>query len=84
MWDRWFKFVSHIMLQIITTYTEAVQTIDPQLATGKLHTLWVAFAKFYEDARQIEDVRHPWNCSFSAQSQVETQTSSVQHVEHDC
>ena len=42
--------------QIINTYTEAVQTVDPQLATGKLHTLWVAFAKFYEDARQIEDV----------------------------
>ena len=42
--------------QIINTYTEAVQTVDPQLATGKLHTLWVAFAKFYDDAKQIEDV----------------------------
>ena len=45
-----------VHLQIIDTYTEAVQTVDPQLASGKLHTLWVAFARFYEDADQIEDV----------------------------
>lgn len=32
----------------ILTYTEAVKTVDPDKATGKLHTLWVAFAKFYE------------------------------------
>ncbi|XP_074655253.1 pre-mRNA-splicing factor SYF1-like [Tubulanus polymorphus] len=42
---------------IIHTYTEAVQTVDPKLASGKLHTLWVAFAKFYESASQIEDAR---------------------------
>lgn len=35
--------------EIINTYTEAVQTVDPFKATGKPHTLWVAFAKFYED-----------------------------------
>lgn len=42
---------------IITTYTEAVQTVEPKLAVGKLHTLWVAFAKFYETNNQIEDAR---------------------------
>ena len=42
--------------QIINTYTEAVQTVDPKQASGKLHTLWVAFAKFYEEADQLEDV----------------------------
>ena len=45
------------MFQIINTYTEAVQTVDPKLAVGKLHTLWVAFAKFYEENRQIDDAR---------------------------
>lgn len=43
--------------QIINTYTEAVQTVQPQLAVGKLHTLWVAFGKFYEENGQIEDAR---------------------------
>jgi pre-mRNA-splicing factor SYF1 len=43
-------------LQIINTYTEAVQTVDPKLASGKPNTLWVEFAKFYEKAGQIEDV----------------------------
>lgn len=42
--------------QIINTYTEAVQTVDPFKATGKTHTLWVSFAKFYETNGQIEDV----------------------------
>ncbi|RZF38032.1 hypothetical protein LSTR_LSTR006431 [Laodelphax striatellus] len=43
--------------EIINTYVEAVQTVDPKLAVGKLHTLWIAFAKFYEDNGQIEDAR---------------------------
>lgn len=43
--------------EIINTYTEAVQMVEPKLAVGKLHTLWVAFAKFYEQNGQIEDAR---------------------------
>lgn len=43
--------------EIINTYTEAVQTVEPKLAVGKLHTLWVEFAKFYEKNGQIEDGR---------------------------
>ncbi|XP_063304466.1 pre-mRNA-splicing factor SYF1 [Pelobates fuscus] len=43
--------------EIINTYTEAVQTVDPAKATGKPHTLWVSFAKFYEDNGQIDDAR---------------------------
>ncbi|XP_046676581.1 LOW QUALITY PROTEIN: pre-mRNA-splicing factor syf1 homolog [Homalodisca vitripennis] len=42
---------------IINTYTEAVQTVEPKLAVGKPHTLWVSFAKFYEENGQIEDAR---------------------------
>lgn len=45
-----------IILQIINTYTEAVQTVDPMKATGKPHSLWVSFAKFYEENEQLEDV----------------------------
>lgn len=42
---------------IIATYTEAVQTVEPRLAVGKLHTLWTEFAKFYEKNNQVEDAR---------------------------
>ncbi len=43
---------------VIDTYTEAVQTVDPKLAAGsRLSTLWVNFAKFYEENKQIEDAR---------------------------
>lgn len=45
--------------QIIHTYTEAVRTVDPQRATGRPHGLWVAFARFYEDNGQLDDVRDP-------------------------
>ncbi|XP_050306886.1 pre-mRNA-splicing factor syf1 homolog isoform X1 [Anthonomus grandis grandis] len=43
--------------EIINTYTEAVQTVQPKLAVGKLHTLWVEFAKFYEKNGQVDDAR---------------------------
>lgn len=43
--------------EIINTYTEAVQTIQPKLAVGKLHTIWVEFAKFYETNDQLDDAR---------------------------
>ena len=32
----------------ILTYTEAVKTVDIDKAIGKPHSLWCAFAKFYE------------------------------------
>jgi len=43
--------------EIISTYTEAVQTVDPTLASGKLSSLWIAFAKFYETHKQTDDAR---------------------------
>uniref|UniRef100_A0A8V5GXI3 Pre-mRNA-splicing factor SYF1 n=1 Tax=Melopsittacus undulatus TaxID=13146 RepID=A0A8V5GXI3_MELUD len=43
--------------QIIRTYTEAVRTVDPLKAMGQPHSLWVAFARFYEDNGQLEDAR---------------------------
>lgn len=43
--------------EIIKIYTEAVETVQPKLAVGKIHTLWVEFAKFYEVNDQLEDAR---------------------------
>lgn len=42
---------------IIATYTDAVQTVQPRLAVGRLHTIWVEFAKFYEQNDQLDDAR---------------------------
>lgn len=52
---------------IINTYTEAVQTVQPKLAVGKLHTIWVQFAKFYEQNDQLDDAR----CVFEKATQIE-------------
>ncbi|XP_046404524.1 pre-mRNA-splicing factor syf1 homolog [Ischnura elegans] len=56
-WHKRVKLFQGKPHEIINTYTEAVQTVDPQLAVGKLHSLWAAFARFYEDNGQIEDAR---------------------------
>ena len=56
-WHKRVKLYEDKPHEIIDTYTEAVQTVDPKLAVGKLYTLWVGFAKFYEKNEQIEDAR---------------------------
>lgn len=56
-WHKRVKLFEGKPREVITTYTEAVQTVDPKLATGKFYTLWVEFAKFYENAKQVEDAR---------------------------
>ena len=42
---------------MINTFTEAVQTVDPKQAVGKLHHLWANFGKFYEENDQLDDAR---------------------------
>lgn len=39
------------------TYAEAVKTVDPKLCKGKLSSLWLAFAQFYEKCGDIENAR---------------------------
>lgn len=56
-WHKRVQLYEGKLHEIIDTYTEAVQTVEPKLAVGKLHTLWVEFAKFYEKNGQIEDAR---------------------------
>ncbi|XP_041370766.1 pre-mRNA-splicing factor SYF1-like [Gigantopelta aegis] len=56
-WHKRVKLYEGKPTEIINTYTTAVQTVNPKQASGKPHTLWVEFAKFYENADQIEDAR---------------------------
>lgn len=43
--------------EVIDTYTEALKTVSPDKAVGKLSEIWVRFAKFYEKAHQLDDAR---------------------------
>jgi len=43
--------------KVIRCFTEAVMTIDPQRAEGRLFILWTAFAKFYESHDDLENAR---------------------------
>lgn len=56
-WHKRVKLYDGKPLDIIRTYTEAVKTVDPKLAVGKLHTLWIEFGKFYETNDQLDDAR---------------------------
>jgi pre-mRNA-splicing factor SYF1 len=43
--------------KIVETYTTALATVDPHRAKGKPHTLWTAFARFYETKGRLDDAR---------------------------
>jgi pre-mRNA-splicing factor SYF1 len=43
--------------KVIKAYAEAVQTVDPIKADGKPHSLWVAFARYYEDNEDCDSAR---------------------------
>eukprot|EP00435_Cladocopium_sp_Y103_P036129 s1411_g9.t1 len=43
--------------KVIRCFTEAVMTVEPQKAEGRLWILWAAFAKFYESHDDIENAR---------------------------
>ncbi|KAG8363588.1 hypothetical protein BUALT_Bualt19G0038000 [Buddleja alternifolia] len=56
-WHRRVKLFEGNPTKQIMTYTEAVRTVDPMKAVGKPHTLWVAFAKLYENHRDVSNAR---------------------------
>ncbi|CAK0786535.1 hypothetical protein CVIRNUC_009748 [Coccomyxa viridis] len=56
-WHKRVKLFNGQPHKQILTYTEAVTTVDVEKAVGKLHTLWIAFAKFYERHGDIENAR---------------------------
>ncbi|CEM02311.1 unnamed protein product [Vitrella brassicaformis CCMP3155] len=43
--------------RVIRAFTEAVMTIDPQRAVGKLHLLWIRFAGYYETHDDLDNAR---------------------------
>ena len=43
-------------VQQLETFQTAVKRIDAKKQIGKLSDVWIAFAKFYEDLGQVDDV----------------------------
>lgn len=43
--------------QVVKTYTDALATIKPPKANGKLYKLWVNYAKFYETNNDLDTAR---------------------------
>ncbi|KAG0202966.1 Pre-mRNA-splicing factor SYF1 [Mortierella sp. GBA30] len=43
--------------KVVDTYTKAVTTIHPKKADGKFNSLWVNFAKFYEEGDDMASAR---------------------------
>ncbi|GAB2271613.1 hypothetical protein Dimus_006444 [Dionaea muscipula] len=56
-WHRRVKLFEGNPTRQILTFTEAVRTVDPMKAVGKPHTLWVAFAKLYENHKDLDNAR---------------------------
>ncbi|KAK6793556.1 hypothetical protein RDI58_007009 [Solanum bulbocastanum] len=56
-WHRRVKLFQGNPTKQIVTFIEAVRTIDPIKAVGKPHILWVAFAKLYENHKDIANAR---------------------------
>eukprot|EP00854_Cymbomonas_tetramitiformis_P009271 gene9271-10982_t len=56
-WHKRVKLFEGKPTKQIFTFTEAVKTVDPEVAVGKPHTLWVAFAKFYETHQDLGNAR---------------------------
>lgn len=56
-WHKRVKLFGGNPTKQILTYTEAVKTVDPQQAIGKPHSLWAAFAKFYEKHGDLRNAR---------------------------
>ena len=45
------------MLQTILAYMEAVRTIDPLKAVGRVYKLWQSFASYYEGHGDLDNAR---------------------------
>ena len=43
--------------EAIACYGDAVKTVDPARATGKVESLWIAFARYYEDRGDLANAR---------------------------
>ncbi|KAL7692457.1 putative tetratricopeptide-like helical domain superfamily [Plasmopara halstedii] len=56
-WEKRVELVKSDLQQVIQTYAEAVKTVDPKKSSGRLPTLWIQFAKFYDGHGDLDNAR---------------------------
>lgn len=56
-WEKRIDLQKADLQTVIRTYAEAVKTVDPAKSGGRLHVLWVKFAKFYEEHKDYANAR---------------------------
>jgi len=56
-WHKRIKLFGGDTSKQITAYTEAIQSVDCNKAIGKPHSLWCAFAKFYDRHGDLHNAR---------------------------
>lgn len=60
-WEKRAGLWGDNMTEVTNTYTQALATINPNKANGKLYKLWVNYAKLYEKHNDIETARVIFN-----------------------
>ncbi|KAG6620112.1 pre-mRNA-splicing factor SYF1-like protein [Phytophthora cinnamomi] len=56
-WEKRVELVKSDLQKVIRTYAEAVKTVDPVKSGGRLPTLWIHFAKFYDEHGDLNNAR---------------------------
>jgi len=56
-WEKRVQLWGENAKEVVQTYTDAIATINPKKALGKFHTLWLSYARFYEDHSDLDTAR---------------------------
>ncbi len=56
-WHKRAKLFACDATEAVKCYTQAVKTVLPEKAVGSLASLWMAFAKFYEERGELDSAR---------------------------
>ncbi|KAG7384202.1 Pre-mRNA-splicing factor SYF1 [Phytophthora pseudosyringae] len=56
-WEKRVELVKTDLQKVIRTFAEAVKTVDPVKSGGRLPTLWIRFAKFYDEHGDLNNAR---------------------------
>ena len=60
-WHKRAKLYKNNKKEMVLTYIEAVKTIDIQRCIGKISSLWLGLAKFYENEKDYNNARMIYN-----------------------
>lgn len=56
-WEKRVALWNDNKQEVVQTYTDAIAAISPKKAVGKFHELWLNYAKFYEEAGDLDTAR---------------------------